>query len=81
MNNVALYGVSNALQLTFTGLVEEFKVPRRRETILYKFSKDPKIAEARIEAPNGKKWKSSLELTIAKHMLGQKAVAKTIQYL
>lgn len=49
LSNRALYGVSNALQLSFRALVQELKVVKTREAILYQDSKVPKVTKGGIE--------------------------------
>ena len=58
----ALYCTSNALQLSSKGLVEEFVVSRTREAMLYRNSKNLKVAAAGIEVRTGKKWSAKKEL-------------------
>ena len=65
-----LYGISNALQLTFKGLVEEFVVTWTWETLQYTDSKDLKAAG--IEVCNGRKWRTGIELRIPEECLRQK---------
>ena len=55
LSSTALYGSSNALQLPFKGLMKEFVVSQMREVMLYRDSKDPKVATAGIEVCTGKK--------------------------
>lgn len=64
LSSTALYDVSNTLQFSLRGIVGEFKMARTRQAILYRDSKDPKVAEARIEVQTGRKWKASHELWV-----------------
>lgn len=72
LSSTALYDVSNTLQFSLGGIVGEFKMARTRQAILYRDSKDPKVAEARIEVQTGRKWKASQELSIAEQRLKHK---------
>lgn len=78
LSSAALYGKSNALQLPFKGLVEEFIVSRTRGFLQYRESKDPKVAEAGIKVRNGRKWSAESELGIAEERLRQKALMGTV---
>lgn len=46
---------------------------RTREAILYRDSKDPKVAETGSETRTGKKWKASHELTTEEQILTEGA--------
>ena len=78
LGTAALYGSSNALQLPFKGLMEEFVVSRTREVMLYRDSKDPKVATAGIEVRTGKKWCAKKELGNAEERLRLKALVGTV---
>ena len=78
LSSTALYGTSNALQLPFKGLVEEFIVSRTREACQYRYSKDPKVAGAGIEVRTGRKWSAIKELDIAEERLRVKTIVGTI---
>ena len=78
LSNAALYGSSNALRLPFKGLMEEFVVSRTREVMLYRDSKDPKVASAGIEVRTGKKWCAKQELGNAEEQLRLKALVGTV---
>ena len=78
LSSAALYGSSNALQLPFKGLMEEFVVSRTREVMLYRDSKDPKVATAGIEVRTGKKWCAKKELGNAEERLRLKALVGTV---
>ena len=58
LSSAALYGESNALQLPFKTLVEEYKVAKVRTSIQFMFSKDPKVTGAGVEVYTGKKMES-----------------------
>lgn len=66
------------MRLPFRGLVEEFKVAKTREAILYRDSKDPKVAEAGIEVQTMRKWKASHELSTIEQKLRQKTLVGTV---
>ena len=74
LSSAALYGSSNALQLPFKGLMEEFVVSRMREVMLFRDSKDPKVATAGIEVRTGRKWRAKKELGNAEKRLRLKAL-------
>ena len=78
LSSTALYGTSNALQMPFKGLVEEFKVSRTREAIMYRNSKDPKVAKAGIEIRTGRKWSATDELRLAEERQRVKKVIGTV---
>ena len=78
LSSEALYGTSNALQLPFKGLSEEFMVSRTREKLQYRESKDPKVASAGLEVRTGRKWSASTELQVAEERLRQKALIGTV---
>ena len=78
LSSAALYGSSNALLLPFKGLMEEFVVSRTREVMLYRDSKDPKVAAAGIEVLTGRKWSAKKELGNAEERLRQKALVGTV---
>ena len=74
LSNAALYGNTTALHLPFRSLIKEFKVTKIRTELLYKLSKDEKVAEAGIEVCSGRKWKASRELQVAEEQLHEKAI-------
>ena len=78
LSSATLYGTSNALQLPFKGLVEEFVVSQTREAIMYRYSKDPKVVAAGIEVCSRKKWSAKKELGKAEERLRQKALVGTV---
>ena len=78
LSSVALYGTSNALQLPFKGLSEEFMVSRTRETMQYRDSKDPKVSAAGVEVRTGRKWSATKELQVAEERLRQRALVGTV---
>ena len=49
LSSIALYGSTNTLQLPFKGLMEEYMVTKTREVMMFKNSKDLKVATAGIE--------------------------------
>ncbi|KAF1380358.1 hypothetical protein PFLUV_G00162830 [Perca fluviatilis] len=53
--SAALYGRSNKLQLPISGLVEEFRVSRTREALVYRDSSDSRVASAGIMVRTDKK--------------------------
>ena len=65
---IALYGSTNTLQLPFKGLTGEYMVIKTREVMMFKNSKDLKVATAGIEV-HGKRWNASLELQIEEERL------------
>ena len=71
LNSAALYGSSNAIQLPFRGLVEEFMVSRTREIDQYKNSRDPKVL-------TGRKWSAEKELAIAEGNLRVKSIVGSV---
>ena len=78
LSSAALYGTSNAIQLPFRGLKEEFVVTRTREAIMYRDSRDLKVAGAGIEIRTGRKWSAVRELKVAEERLQQKAMVGTV---
>ncbi|XP_035688709.1 LOW QUALITY PROTEIN: uncharacterized protein LOC118424272 [Branchiostoma floridae] len=58
LSNIALYGRSTKLQLSLSGLTEEFKVTRAREVLMYRDSSDSKVSSAGIHVRTGRKWKA-----------------------
>ena len=69
LSSLALYGISNALQLLFKCLVEEFVWSRTREAMMYSFSNDTKVVAAGIEVHTGRKWRAKKELGKAEERL------------
>ena len=55
LSSAALYGESNALQLPFKSIDEEYKVAKVRTSIQFMFSKDPRVTGAGVEVYTGKK--------------------------
>ena len=78
LSSAALYGTTNAVQLPFSGLKEEFIVTRTREAMLYNESNDPKVVAARVEIRTGRKWKATKELQVAEERLKQKAMVGVV---
>ena len=60
LSSAALYGSANILQIPFSGLFKEFVVTRTRAAMLYRDSRDPKVAAAGIEVSTGRKWSTAL---------------------
>lgn len=59
LSSVAFYGRSNILELLFSGLKEEFIVSHTREALLYRDSRDPKVAAAGNEVRTDGKWRAA----------------------
>ena len=69
LSSTALYGTTNAIQLTLRGLKEEFVVTYTREVLLYRDSKDLKLSGAVTELCTGRKWSAVRELKVAEERL------------
>ena len=78
LSSTALYRKTNPIQLPVKGVVEEFKGSRTREAIMYKNSKDPKVANAGISIHTCKKWDAGKELRSAEERLKMKAIIGTV---
>ena len=78
LSSAALYGSSNSLQLPFKGLMEGFVVSRTREVMLYRNSKDPKVATAGSEVRTWREWGAKKELGYTEERLRQKALMGTV---
>ena len=78
LSSAALYGITNAIQLPFRGLKEDFVVTRTRQAILYRDSRDLKVSGAGIEIHTGRKWSAARELKVAEERLQQKAIVGTV---
>ncbi|KAL1249583.1 hypothetical protein QQF64_020588 [Cirrhinus molitorella] len=74
--SAALYGKSNKLQLPFSSLDEEFRVSRTREALLYRDSKDSKVAG--IDVRTGRKWRAQECLEVAESRLRHRALVGTV---
>ncbi|XP_061896860.1 uncharacterized protein LOC133645950 [Entelurus aequoreus] len=72
--STALYGKTNKLQLPFSSLDEEFRVSRTREALLYRDSKDFKVASAGIVVRTGRKWRAQESLEVAESRLRHRAL-------
>ena len=72
--SAALYGRTNKLQLPFSSIDEEFRVSRTREALLYRDSKDPRVASAGIVVRTGRKWRAKDGLEVAESRLRHKSV-------
>ena len=70
--HIALYGTTNNLPHPFKGLTEEYIVTKTREVMMFKNSKDPRVATASVEVCTGRRWNSSLELQITEERLRHK---------
>ncbi len=69
LSSIALNGHRNKLKLPLKSLEEEFKVSRAREVLLYRDSRDPKVATAGIEVRTGRKWKAEVAVPQAEARL------------
>lgn len=58
LSSIALYGGNTKLQLPLSSLVEEFKVSRAREVLVYQDSTDTKVSSAGVEVRTGRKWRA-----------------------
>lgn len=77
--SVAHYGSSNTLKLPFSSLKGEFMVLSHiREAHLYRYSKDPKAALARIEVRTGRKWNTAEALHVAESQLTQRKLVGNV---
>ncbi|XP_061571176.1 uncharacterized protein LOC133424524 [Cololabis saira] len=76
--SAALYGKTNKLQLPFSSLEEEFRVSRTREALLYRDSKDSKVASAGIVVRTGRKWRAQEGLEVAESRLRHRALVGTV---
>lgn len=72
LTSAALYGMSNILQLPFSGLTEEFMVVHTREALQYRGSRDCKVLSAGIEVRTGRKWKAGKAVEVVESRLRQK---------
>lgn len=71
LSNIALYSHSTKLQLPISSLLEEFKVTRVREVLMYRDSSDAKVASAGISVKTGRKWKANETVDRAEARLRQ----------
>ena len=78
LSSITLYGSTNTLQLPFKRLTEEYMVTKTREVIMFKNSKDPKVATTSIEVHTGRRWNASRKLEIAEERLRHKALIGTV---
>lgn len=58
LSNIALYGNTTKLRLPLKSLEEEFKVAQTREVLMYRDSRDPKVAQAGVVVKTGRKWRA-----------------------
>lgn len=72
--SAAMYGKTNKLQLPFRSLDEEFRVSRTREALLYRDSKDSKVATAGNVVRTGRKWRAQESLEVAESRLRHRAL-------
>ena len=72
LSNIALYGNSTKLQLPPKSLEEEFKVSRTREVLMYRDSRDPKLAQVGVVVRTGKKWSTKAAVQDAESRLRHK---------
>ena len=56
LSSMALYSKATKVQLPLSSVVEEFKITRAREVMLYRDSKDIKVASAGVVVKTGRKW-------------------------
>ena len=78
LSSAALYGATNAIQLPFRSLKEEFVVTCTREAILYRDSKDLKVSGAGTEICTGRKWSTAREVKVMEERLQQMAMVGTV---
>lgn len=76
--SAALYGNTTKLQLPFSSLDEEFRVSRTREAMMYRDSKDSRVAAAGIKVRTGRKWKAQEGLEVAESRLRHRALVGTV---
>ena len=69
LSNIALYGNTTKLRLPLKSLEEEFKVTRTREVLMYRDSRDPKVAQAGVEVKTGRKWSAQVAVADAESRL------------
>ena len=62
------------MKLPFKSMKEEYRVTKVREAMLYRDSKDPKVAAAGIESKTGKKWNARKELEVAEERIRHRAL-------
>lgn len=56
LSNIDLYGNTTKLWLPLKSLEEEFTVARTREVLMFRDSRDPKVAQAGVVVKTGRKW-------------------------
>ena len=56
LSSIALYSKATKVQLPLNSVVEEFKITRAREVMLYRDSKDTRVSSAGIVVKTGRKW-------------------------
>ncbi|XP_069366366.1 uncharacterized protein [Paralichthys olivaceus] len=78
LSSIALYGHSTKLQLPFSGLMEEFKVTRTREVMMYRDSTDVRVATAGILVKTGRKWQAQEAITRAEARLRHKMLVGSV---
>ncbi|XP_067296477.1 uncharacterized protein [Pseudorasbora parva] len=78
LSSIALYGHSTKLHLPLSGLSEEFKVTRSREVLMYRDSKDTKVAAAGILVKTGRKWQAQEAVTKAEARLRHKTLLGSV---
>ncbi|XP_026079824.1 uncharacterized protein LOC113057031 [Carassius auratus] len=78
LSSIALYGHSTKLHLPLSGLSEEFKVTRSREVLMYRDSKDTKVAAAGILVKTGRKWQAQEAVTKAEARLRHKTLVGSV---
>ena len=78
LSNIALYGNTTKLRLPLKSLVEEFKVTRTREVLMYRDSKDPKVAKAGVVVKTGRKWSAQAAVQDAESRLRHKELVGVV---
>lgn len=78
LSSAALYGTTNALQLPFSNLKEEFVLTRTRKVQLIRDSMDIIVKAKRIQRQTGSIWSALRKLLVAEERLKQKALVRTI---
>lgn len=80
LTSIALYGNTTKLQLPIKSLEEEFKVTRTREVLMYRDSRDPKVAQAGVVVKTGRKWSAQAAVLDAESRLRHKDLVGTVAH-
>ena len=80
LSSIALYGNSTKLRLPLKSLEEEFKVTRTREVLMYRDSRDPKVAQAGVVVKTGRKWSAKAAVLDAESRLRQKDLVGVVAH-